>query len=215
MRKMSRYIIKWIFSGNHREVAQVNRRRELALQRVSRIGSIAAVDNISQNTKYKSSHTGARIHTNTIEAALGTYRMHNDEVYDLRGEDAYIHGYGGSGSETQDQLSKQMKEYLSLTSAEEDQLANAKSDLERRVAEHLNIKKYEDALANDPSAQYQLSMYHKKGEETDFDRLDANRCSGFLLYSYNKKGVHSVLGEHLSFGNYSTIGKGENLIKEA
>ena len=212
---MSRYIIKWIFSGNHREVAQVNRRRELALQRVSRIGSIAAVDNISQNTKYKSSHTGARIQTNTIEAALGTYRMHNDEVYDLRGEDAYIHGYGGSGSETQDQLSKQMKEYLSLTSAEEDQLANAKSDLERRVAEHLNIKKYEDALANDPSAQYQLSMYQKKGDETDFDRLDAYRCSGFLLYSYNKKGVHSVLGEHLSFGNYSTIGKGENLIKEA
>ncbi|MDE5825359.1 MAG: hypothetical protein K2H91_11855 [Lachnospiraceae bacterium] len=198
----------------------MNRRRELALQRVSRIGSIAAADNISQNTKYKSSHTGVRIQTNTIEAALGTYMMRSNEVYDLRGQDTYIHGYGESGSEAQDQLSRQMKEYISMASSdamaseEESQLANAKSDLERRIAEHINIKKFEEALAKDPSAQYQLSRYHKKGDETDFDRLDANRCSGFLLYSYNKKGVHSVLGEHLSFGSCDTIGKGEDLVKE-
>lgn len=192
----------------------MNRRRELALQRVSRIGSIAAADNISQNTKYKSSHTGARVQTNTIEAALGTYLMRNDEVYDLRGQDAYVHGYGDSGSEAQDQLSRQMKEYVSMASEEESQLAYAKSDLERRIAEHINIRKYEEALAKDPSAQYQLSRYHRMDEETDFDRLDANRCSGFLLYSYNKKGVHSVLGEHLSFGNYGTVGKGESLVKE-
>lgn len=192
----------------------MNRRRELALQRVSRIGSITAADNISQNTKYKSSHTGARIQTNTIEAALGTYLMRNNEIYDLRGQDTFVHGYGESGSETQDQLSRQMKEYISMASAEESQLANAKSDLERRVAEHINIRKYEEALAKDPSAQYQLSRYHNKGEETDFDRLDANRCSGFLLYSYNKKGVHSVLGEHLSFGSCGIIGKGEKLAKE-
>ena len=44
--------------------------------------------------------------------------------------------------------------------------------LERRVAEHINIRKFEEALAKDPSAQYQLSRYHKNGEETDFDRLD-------------------------------------------
>ena len=186
---------------DHREVAQVNRRRELALQRVSRIGSIAAADNISQNTKYKSSHTGARIQTNTIEAALGTYMMRDNEVYDLRGQDTYSHGYGGDGSEAQDQLSRQMKEYVSMASEEKSQLANAKSNLERRVAEHINIRKFEEALAKDPSAQYQLSRYHRKGDETDFDRLDANRCSGFLLYSYNKRGVHSVLGEHLSFGS--------------
>ena len=190
----------------------MNRRRELALQRVSRIGSIAAVDNISQNTKYKDSQTGAR--TSTIEAAIGTYLMRGSELYDLRGQDTYIHGYGESGSGAQDQLSQQMKEYISMSSAEESQLANAKSDLERRVAEHINIRKYEEALAKDPSAQYQLNRYHKKADETDFDRLDANRCSGFLLYSYNKKGVHSVLGEHLSFGSYEMIGKGENLVKE-
>ncbi|MEZ3463937.1 MAG: hypothetical protein K1W23_17640 [Lachnospiraceae bacterium] len=184
----------------------MNKRRELALQRVSRIGNIASADNISQNTKYKSSQPGARIQTNTIEAALGTYLMRNNEVYDLRGQDSYVPGYGESGSETHDQFSRQMKEYISMASAEESQLANAKSDLERRVAEHLNISKYEEALAKDPSAQYQLSRYHRKGDETDFDRLDANRCSGFLLYSYNKKGVHSVLGEHLSFAGYDTVG---------
>lgn len=187
----------------------MNRRRELTLQRVSRIGSIAAVDNISQNTRYKGSQTGTR--TNTIEAALGTYLIRDNKVYDLSGQDTYIPGYGDSGSEAQEQLSRQMKEYIAMSSAEESQLANAKSDLERRVAEHINIKKFEEALANDPSAQYQLSRYHKKDDETDFDRLDANRCSGFLLYSYNKKGVHSVLGEHLSFAGYDTIGKGGNL----
>ncbi len=196
---------------DHREVAQVNRRRELVLQRVSRIGNIAATDNISQNTKYRSSQTGERIQTNTIEAALGTYMMRGTEIYDLCGEDTYTHGYGESGSNAQGQLSRQMKEYLSMASAEESQLANAKSDLERRVAEHINIRKFEEALAKDPSAQYQLSRYHKKGGETDFDRLDANRCSGFLLYSYNKKGVHSVLGEHLSFAGYDTVGNGGNL----
>lgn len=192
----------------------MNRRRELVLQRVSRIGNIAATDNISQNTKYKSSHSGERIQTNTIEAALGTYMMRGAEIYDLRGQDTYDHGYGGGGSATQDQLSRQMKEYVSMASAEENQLANAKSDLERRVAEHINIRKFEEALAKDPSAQYQLSRYHKKDAGTDFDRLDANRCSGFLLYSYNKKGVHSVLGEHLSFAGYDTVGSGGNLARE-
>ncbi|MDE6917218.1 MAG: hypothetical protein K2P39_10535 [Lachnospiraceae bacterium] len=190
----------------------MNRRRELALQRVSRIGSIAAADNISQNTKYKNSQKSA--HTSTIEAALGTYLMRENRMYDLRGEDTYVHGYGGSGSEAQGQLSRQMQEYVSMASAEESQLANAKSDLERRVAEHINIRKFEEALANDPSAQYQLNRYHRNDEETDFDRLDANRCSGFLLYSYNKKGVHSVLGEHLSFAGYETVGQGGNLLRE-
>ena len=181
----------------------MNRRRELVLQRVSRIGSLTAMDNTSQNTKYKGSHVGAR----TIEAALGTYMIRTDKVFDLFGQDTYTRGYGDSSSDAQDQLSRQMQEYMSMADAEESQLANAKSDLERHVVERINIKKYEEALAKDPSAQYQLSHYHKQ-EETDFDRLDANRCSGFLLYSYNKKGAHSVLGEHLSFGSYDSVGKG-------
>ena len=187
----------------------MNRRRELVLQRVSRIGSLSSMDNTSQNTKYRGSHVGAR----TIEAALGNYMVKDDKVFELYEQDTYTRSYGYSESDAQDQLSRQMGEYMSLASAEESQLANAKSDLERRAAERIKIRKYEEALANDPSAQYQLNKYHKKSEETDFDRLDANRCSGFLLYSYNKKGVHSVLGEHLVFGSYDSITKGEHLIK--
>ena len=174
----------------------MNRRRELVLQRVSRIGGLTAVDNYQQNAKYK----GSSVHARTIEAALGTYLMKDNQVYDLRGKDTYTRGYEETGSEKHDQLARQMKEYVSA--AEESQLANAKSDLERRAAEHINIKKFEEALAKDPSAQYQLSMYHKTEDETDFDWLDANRCSGFLLYSYNKKGIRSVLGEQYSSGSF-------------
>lgn len=32
-----------------------------------------------------------------------------------------------------------------------------------------------------------------------YDMLDENRCSGFLLYSYDKNGAHSVLGENVGF----------------
>lgn len=182
----------------------MNKSRELVLQRVSRIGSLTAMDNTSQNTKYKGSHVGAR----TIEAALGTYMIRDNKVFELRRQDTYTRSYEDSSSDAQDQRSGQMQEYMSMADAEESQLANAKSDLERRAAERINIKKYEEALEKDPSARYQLSRYHKKDEETDFDRLDANRCSGFLLYSYNKKGAHSVLGERLSFAGYDVVGKG-------
>ena len=148
----------------------MNRRRELVLQRVSRIGGLTAVDNYQQNAKHK----GSAAHARTIEAALGTYLMKDDQVYDLRRQDTYTRSYGEAGSEAQEQLARQMKEYV--TAAEESQLANAKSDLERR--------------------------YHKIEDETDFDWLDANRCSGFLLYSYNKKGIHSVLGEQYSSAGF-------------
>lgn len=39
-----------------------------------------------------------------------------------------------------------------------------------------------------------------KGMMIIYDALDANRCSGFLFYSYNKHGVHSVLGEYMNEG---------------
>lgn len=172
----------------------MNRRRELTLQRVSRIGDITAWDRYPQNTREHATNAF------TIEEALGTYMVKEDTVYDLRGQDAYIRSDRDSKQKDQEQLARQMKEYQSA--ADENPLANAKSDLERRAADHINIKKFEEALEKDPSAQYQFSRYHKKKEETDFDRLDANRCSGFLLYSYNKKGIHSVLGEQYSSGRH-------------
>lgn len=183
----------------------MNRRRELTLQRVSRIGGISAVESIPQNTKTRNRDNDAPARL-TIEAALGTYMMKNDEVYNVPYQDTYASGYGNSGGNEQQQLSRQMDEYMS--SLEESRLANAKSQLGgRRAAGQVNIRKFEEALANDPSAQYQLSRYRKNNNKSDFDALDANRCSGFLLYSYDKNGVHSVLGEHLAFGSYGGAAK--------
>ena len=38
--------------------------------------------------------------------------------------------------------------------------------------------------------------------QTAYDMLDVNRCAGFLLYSYDKHGTHSILGEDNKPGNY-------------
>lgn len=187
----------------------MNRRRELTLQRVSRLGGLSAVEGMSQYTKSKNK-SESTFTTHTIEAALGAYMVKNDEVYSTPRQDTYVSGYGDSQGNGQGQFSRQMEEYRAAL--EDNRLANAKSELEgRRAAEQLNIKKFEDALANDPSAQYQLSKYKKKNNESDFDALDANRCSGFLLYSYDKNGVHSVLGEHLAYGGYGGAAKGETI----
>lgn len=184
----------------------MNRRRELVLQRVSRIGSLAAAENAARNEKFRGRPTGAL----TIEAAIAAYMMKDGEVYDLRRQkDAYIRTSKDPDRNRQDQLSRQMEEYMS--DLEESQLANARADLEKKhPAQQLNIDKIKKVLEDDPSAQYQLSHYGKKdGEDgqTAFDRLDANRCSGFLLYSYDKKGVHSVLGEHMSPGSHIRQGE--------
>lgn len=38
--------------------------------------------------------------------------------------------------------------------------------------------------------------------ESNYDKLDVNRFEGYLLYSYDKKGEHSILGEHIIPGSY-------------
>lgn len=155
----------------------MNRRRELALQRVSRIGSLAAMEVAPQNTRFKGRPVGAL----TIEAVIDTYTQTSKDT----------------NKQEKEQLSQQMTEYMSAL--EESRIANASSaEAKESAMKHLNIEKLEKVLADDPSARYQLNKYKTKDNETaltDFDRLDANRCSGFLLYSYNKRGVHSVLGE--------------------
>ena len=64
----------------------MNRRRELTLQRVSRIGGITARDRYPQNTREHATNAF------TIEEALGTYMAKEDSLYDLRGQDTYIGG---------------------------------------------------------------------------------------------------------------------------
>ncbi len=59
------------------------------------------------------------------------------------------------------------------------------------------------ALENDESARYQYRTYkHFYEPATDFDRLDAHREDGFLLYSYSKYGTHSTLGAEQDTGAY-------------
>ena len=124
----------------------MNRRREIALQRVSRIGSLTAVESVPQNTKFKGRPAGAL----TIEAVIGTYKLNEKGI-------SNIHFIQNTFSQV-----------------------------------HIPILE-ESRPANDAGARI------------DFDRLDANRCPGFLLYSYNKKGVHSVLGEYVTHENLYTI----------
>ena len=179
----------------------MNRRRELVLQRVSRIGSLTDANYLGQNTKFKGKPTGAL----TIEAAIGTYMMKNDDIYDMRHlQDTYIQTSTDTKNQKWDRLSKQMEEYMSA--AEERQLADARAGRTYNAEDNqLDSEELEKILAEDASARYQLKQYNTQaggGSESAYDKLDANRCSGFLLYSYNKQGVHSVLGEHITPGSY-------------
>lgn len=178
----------------------MNRRRELTIQRISRIEGLADVESATQSVRHKAKAARAF----TIEAALGTYMAKTGEAYSADYQDTYTPSYENQGQGSHDRLYRQMKKYEEAL--EECRLANAKSGRSGRRLTRLSIKEFEEVLADDPSAQYQLNMYRKKNGESDFDRLDANRCSGFLLYSYDRKGVHSVLGEHLTPGRHGASG---------
>lgn len=172
----------------------MNRRRELVLQRISRIGSLTASESAPQNRKFRGKPPG----TLSIEAAIGTY-------YDKRRQqDTYTPASKEPKQREREQISGQMAEYLSAI--EESQLANAREELAHSATEEQTAaQKLEKALEHDPSARYQLEKYHKNANQdaqTAYDRLDANRCAGFLLYSYDKYGAHSVLGEHITPGSY-------------
>ena len=78
----------------------MNRRRELTLQRVSRIGGITARDRYPQNTKERTTNAF------TIEEALGTYMTKEDTVYDLRGQDTYTRSDRDSKQSDQEQFAR-------------------------------------------------------------------------------------------------------------
>lgn len=177
----------------------MNKRRELTLQRLSHIGSLTAVEKTLQPEKpmpIKGKPAGML----TIEAALGTYMSGAGNVPDL-------------------QIPLQMAEYMAAI--EESRFANERTgknyDKSSGMYDEEYREKLQQALKTDKSAQYQLNHYVKKQDEelSLYDRLDADRGSGFLLYSYNKNGVHSVLGENISFGSYSSHISGESFISKA
>ena len=172
----------------------MNRRRELVLQRISRIGSLTGINSAPQNSKFHGKPPG----TMSIEAAIGTYYNQH------RQQDTYTRTSKDPKQREREQLSGQMAEYLSAI--EESQLANTREGLAHPATdEQIEAQKLEKALENDSSAKYQFEKYHKTTDpdaQTAYDRLDANRCAGFLLYSYDKYGAHSVLGEHITPGSY-------------
>lgn len=185
----------------------MNRRRELTLQRLSRIGNLAAVESAAQAEKSAAISKGKPVGTLTIEAVIGTYMMGKKSVYDLRTQqDNYVSTAKNPRVLKQQQLSHRMAEYMEAI--EGSRLASARTgvnyDRSTGESDEAQKERAEKALRTDRSAEYQLKHYTKKQDDelSVYDRLDANRCSGFLLYSYNKDGVHSVLGENISPGSY-------------
>lgn len=201
----------------------MNQRQKTALQRLSRLDSLASAERAPQPAKLRAADSqGAPA---TIEAAIGAYIMKDNELYELRRfladredkKETYVRTAPDAGGQETGEHSGQMAEYL--TAAEESRLANARSGrtYDEREAER-NYAKLMKALADDPSARYQLGRYRiqpGKDAESVYDVLDANRCSGFLLYSYDKNGAHSVLGEHITPGSYGGRITGEKFISKA
>lgn len=169
---------------------QMNKRRELTLQRLSHIGNLSAAE------KTVKPHPTGML---TIEAALGAYMSGAENVPDLH-------------------TSFQMAEYMAAVAESRHVNSNAGKKYDRLsgIYDKEYREKTRQALETDKSAQYQLKHYAKKQEEPSaYDSLDANRCAGFLLYSYNKNGVHSVLGENISFGSYGGRISEEGFISKA
>ncbi|MDE7206147.1 MAG: hypothetical protein K2N90_03130 [Lachnospiraceae bacterium] len=191
----------------------MDRRRELTLQRLARIGALPASENVLQVEKPVSAAKLKPVGTMTIEAAINVYMKRQKSVYAQIGHAQFEHdlrtqqdSYVSTSKDPKRHLSQQMAEYMAAI--EESQLANVRAGVNYdKSAEELNEEnkeKAEKALRTDRSARYQLEHYRKQQEvpSSIYDKLDENRCPGFLLYSYDKNGGHSVLGENISPGSY-------------
>lgn len=185
----------------------MNRRRELTLQRLARIGALPASETPVPVEKPVSAAKLKPAGTLTIEAAINAYMERPKSVHDLRTQqDDYVSTSKDPKQQRRQQVSQQMAEYMAAI--EESQLANARAGVAYgKSAEEIdreNQEKTKKALETDGSAKYQLERYKKKQETESsvYDKLDENRCPGFLLYSYDKNGAHSVLGENISPGSY-------------
>lgn len=132
----------------------MNKKRELVLQRLSRIGSLTTVESAPQSRKFRGKPPG----TLSIEAAIDAYYKGREENNPVSVGQVFVY---------------------------------CMMDIK------ITTQKFDETSEN--------KRYRKnagQGIQTAYDRLDANRCAGFLLYSYDKYGVHSVLGEQISPGSY-------------
>lgn len=191
----------------------MNRNRELTLQRLSRIGDLTSAESVArveEPTVVSVTTKGKPVGVLTIEAALGAYLSEKKNAHDL---------YINMSKDLKQQLSHQMAEYM--VTLEESQHANAKAgntdEEQQKALEEERQKKTEKILRTNKSARYQFAHYRKQEKEelSVYDKLDANRCSGFLLYSYDKNGIHSVLGENRNPGGYGGRITNEGFVSKA
>ena len=122
----------------------MNRRKELTLQRLSKLDEFELESNSITEVTFKEKPVGAM----TIEAAMGMYMcVLNHGHVEIARQGKFLVNAKGSKSET----------------------GNSSENNILHVTENTT------------------KMY---------DKLDANRSAGFLLYSYNKDGMHSTLAEY-------------------
>lgn len=80
------------------------------------------------------------------------------------------------------------------------QIANERrKDAKERVQIQNKKKKQRRAAGTTPESR---PLARGQMQENAFDRLDVNRTEGHLLYSYDKKGTHSILGKDIAPGGY-------------
>ena len=164
----------------------MDKRRELVLQRLSRIDHLNTSPYVAQNEKF----IGRPVGTMSIEAALGTYMSdsENTEVFYFK-QDTFTK----TPDDSKQQIVKQMADYRSVL--QQSRLIYSKKSAGSDNTYNYSNQGYDNIYDEACDDVYEeLSVY---------DKLDANRSAGFLLYSYNKRGMHSVLGEPNSAGSYA------------
>lgn len=154
----------------------MTKRRGTDLQRLSRIENISSTDRLENDGKSTSQQRGHPVAVMTIEAAIAIFLSEICDTVDwciLQG--GYIGNFNGNGKR---QVTAEYRQEL--------------------------IDKLARALEKDASARYQFSHYGMLKElehvlgggiavSTDSD-------GGFMLYSYDKYGEASILGEYAPSG---------------
>ena len=72
----------------------------------------------------------------------------------------------------------------------------------RRDAREQNISQNGKKKGRAGATEQSLPTDADSQKANAFEQLDVNRTAGYLLYSYDKRGIHSILGEDIRPGCY-------------
>ncbi len=100
---------------------------------------------------------------------------------------------------------KQHQSYLTVMEANQIEGCRRRDAREQNTFQNQKKKKRGRAGATKQS----MPTNTDSQQENTFDQLDANRTAGYLLYSYDKRGGHSILGEDIrpgGYGDHITVG---------